>query len=237
MPESRAPLSGAPPGASLPGVPSDRALLLDIGVVLLKSAWELADDFERLNGLPARTIPGRGPFDDADRGGDPLWDRHLAGDLTERDYWLGNAEVAVANGAPLNGHPQLMRAIFQHPGIEPARPEALALLGEARAAGIRTAVFSNELMDFQGRSWVEDQEWFGLFDVIIDASETGIRKPDPAAYQVVIDAVGLSPGRMVFVDDNPAYVAGGAAAGMRTVLLDVLGPQTAFDEAARLLGL
>jgi HAD superfamily hydrolase (TIGR01509 family) len=211
-----------------------RALLLDVGVVLLKSAWEIADEFEQLNGLAARTIPGRGPFD---VGGDPLWDRHLAGELTEREYWLGNADVAVANGAPLHGHPQLMRAMFQQPGINPARPEAVELLRRSRSAGHLNAVFSNELMDFQGRAWVEAQEWFELFDVIVDASEIGIRKPDAEAYDAVIAAVGLPAESLVFVDDNPSYAAGGTRAGMQSVLLDVLHPRKAFAEAARLLDL
>jgi putative hydrolase of the HAD superfamily len=217
-----------------PPSPPTQGLLLDVGVVLLKSAWEIADEFERINALPPRTIPGRGPFD---VGGDPLWDRHLAGELTEREYWLGNADDAVANGAPLNGHPQLMRAIFQQPGIDPARPEAVSLLRAARSAGIRTAVFSNELMDFQGREWVEAQVWFDLFDVIVDASEIGIRKPDAAAYEFVTKAVGLPVEDLVFVDDNPSYVEGGRRAGMQSVFLDVLNPAAAFDEAAELLGL
>lgn len=217
-----------------PQSPPTQGLLLDVGVVLLKSAWEIADEFERINGLAPRTIPGRGPFD---VGGDPLWDRHLAGELTEREYWLGNADVAVANGAPLNGHPQLMRAIFQQPGIDPARPEAVSLLRRARSAGVATAVFSNELMDFQGRDWVESQEWFDLFDVIVDASEIGIRKPDPAAYEFVTKVVALPVESLVFVDDNPSYVEGGRLAGMQSVFLDVLDPAAAFDEAAKLLGL
>ena len=39
-----------------------QALLLDVGVVLFKSAWEIADDYERLRGLPAGTVVGRGPL-------------------------------------------------------------------------------------------------------------------------------------------------------------------------------
>ena len=213
---------------------TQRALLLDVGVVLFKSAWEIADEFEQLNSLAPGTVPGRGPFQP---GGDPLWQRHLVGELTEREYWLGNADVAVAQGAPLHGHPQLMRAMFQQPGIDPVRPEGMRVLLAARDAGIRTAIFSNELMDFQGREWVEAQDWFGLFDVVVDASETGLRKPDSAAYDLAIDVVGLPADALVFVDDNPSYVAGGTKAGMRAVLLDVLDPAAAFDEAARLLGL
>ncbi len=211
-----------------------RGLLLDVGVVLLKSAWEIADEFERLNELAPRTVPGRGPFD---AGGDPLWDRHLTGELTERDYWLGNADAAVANGAPLNGHPHLMRAMFQQPGIEPARTGAVALLRRCRAAGLPTGIFSNELMDFQGREWVESREWFGLFDVCWDATERGIRKPDPAAYSSAAEEIGVAPADLVFVDDNPRYVAAGSEAGMISVLLDVLDPEAAFDEAAGHLGL
>jgi FMN phosphatase YigB (HAD superfamily) len=210
-----------------------QGLLLDVGVVLLKSAWEIADDFERLNDLPARTIPGRGPFD---AGGDPLWRRHLAGELTERDYWLGNAEEAVRRGAPLNGHPHLMRAMFQHPGIEVARAGAVDLLLRARAAEVTTAIFSNELMDFQGRAWVEAQTWFPLFDVVFDATERGIRKPDQQAYDEVVAEVGLPARDLVFVDDNPRYAEAGTRAGMRAVLLDVLDPDAAFAEAGRLLG-
>lgn len=225
------PMAGPDPTGYSPRV---TALLLDVGVVLLKSAWEIADDFERLTGIPPRTIPGRGPFDG---GVDELWQRHLAGELTERDYWLGNAEIAVRRGAPLMGQPHLMRAMFQHPDIDPARPEAVALLRACKAAGLTAAIFSNELMDFQGRAWVESQPWFPLFDLVYDATEQGIRKPDPAAYAAVIDSVGLPADQLVFVDDNPAYALAGERAGMQSVLLDVLNPGAAFDIAAHLLGL
>lgn len=226
MPTSTGPDSAGPDsdGPDLSG----SALLLDVGVVLLKSAWEIADTFEQLCGLEPRTIPGRGPFDE---GGDPLWVRHLAGELTEREYWLGNADIAVSRGAPLNGQPHLMRAMFQHPEITPHRTEALELLRWAKARGITTAIFSNELMDFQGREWVERQEWYPLFDVVVDATEVGIRKPDQRIYDIVVDEVGLPAKRCVFVDDNPSYTAGGDAAGMISVLLDVLDPAAAFDSA------
>ena len=211
-----------------------RGLLLDVGVVFFKSAWEVADDFERLNNLAPGTVPGRGPLDAA---GDAMWERHRAGEITERDYWLTFAQRAVDNGAPLNGHPTLMRAIFQQPGVQGVRPEGLALVERCRAAGIACGILTNELMDFQGRDWVQAQAWFDWFPVLVDSSELGIRKPDPRAYETAIELMGIPAHDLVFIDDNPIYVEGGTAVGLRSILLDVRDPAAAFDEAARELGL
>lgn len=211
-----------------------RGLLLDVGVVLFKSAWEIADEYERLRGLKPGTVVGRGPLDP---GGDARWQRYLDGEATEREYWLDFADRAVANGAPLDGHPTLMRAMFQTPGIDPIRPEAISLVERALAAGLSVGILTNELMDFQGRSWVESQPWFALFPVLVDSSELGIRKPDPRAYEVAIDLMALPADQLVFIDDNPTYVDGGIRAGMVSVLLDVRDPARAFDEAAIALGL
>lgn len=213
---------------------SARGLLLDVGVVFFKSAWEIADDYERLRGLPAGTVIGRGPLDPE---GDERWQRYLAGEATEREYWLDFAAKAQANGAPLDGHPTLMRAMFQTPGIEVTRPEAIELVHAARATDHRVGILTNELMDFQGREWVESQEWFNWFHILIDSTELGVRKPDPYPYQVAIEKMGLSAQEIVFIDDNPTYVAGGEAVGLQSLLLDVREPSAVFADAARRLGL
>jgi putative hydrolase of the HAD superfamily len=92
-------------------------------------------------------------------------------------------------------------------------------------------------MDFQGRDWVESQAWFSDFPVLVDSSELGIRKPDPRPYLLSAELLGLPPEDIVFIDDNPSYVEGGLAVGMRSILLDVLDPAQAFDTARAELGL
>jgi len=211
-----------------------RGLLLDVGVVFFKSAWEIADDYERLRGLPTGTVEGRGPLDPA---GDALWERYLAGEITERDYWLTFAARAQANGAPLDGHPTLMRAMFQQPGVDAVRPEALALVESCVAEDRRVGILTNELMDFQGREWVESQSWFGYFPVLVDSTELGVRKPKPEPYLVAIEQMDLPADAIVFIDDNPTYVQGGLDVGLRSLLLDVRDPAAVFQEAARELGL
>lgn len=212
-----------------------QGLLLDVGVVLFKSAWEMADDYERLHGLPHGTIVGRGPFD-ADHP-DEAWDSYCRGEITERDYWLAFADKAVANGTPLDGHPHLMRAIHQHPEIDGVRREARALIDDCKAADKALGILTNEMMDFQGRAWVEAQPWFADFPVLIDSSELGIRKPDPRPYLMACLGLGLPPQDVVFIDDNPLYVEGGRAVGLRSILLEVLDPAAAFDAARAELGL
>jgi len=210
-----------------------RGLLLDVGVVFFKSAWEVADDYERLRGLPVGTVQGRGPLE----GEDELWNAYERGEITERDYWLTFASRAQERGAPLDGHPTLMRAMFQQPGIEAVRPEGLALVEACRAADIKVGILTNELMDFQGRDWVESQPWFPWFPVLVDSSELGARKPDRRPYEVAIEQMGMPADEIVFIDDNPTYVNGGVACGLRSVLLDVRDPAAAFREAAVELGL
>lgn len=209
-------------------------LLLDVGVVFFKSAWEIADDYERLRGLPPGTVVGRGPLDP---GGDARWQRYLAGEATEREYWLDFAAQAVANGAPLDGHPTLMRAMFQTPGIDVVRPEARDLVDRALLDGRRLGILTNELIDFQGRPWVQSQDWYPHFQVLVDSFELGVRKPDPKPYLVAIERMGLPADRIVFIDDNPTYVRGGLDVGLRSILLDVSDPASAFMLAAELLDL
>ena len=216
-------------------MPPAQGLLLDVGVVLFKSAWEIADDYERLRGLPPGTVVGRGPLEWT--APDETWERYRAGEITERDYWLTFADTAVANGAPLDGHPHLMRAMFHQTGVQPERPEAMQLIAECKAAGKVLGILTNELMDFQGREWVEQRPWFPDFPVLVDSSELGIRKPDLRPYEIAVDQMGLAPDQVVFIDDNPAYVEAGVRAGLRCVLLDVLDPAAAFDTARSELGL
>ncbi len=211
-----------------------RGLLLDVGVVFFKSAWEIADDYERHRGLEPGTVQGRGPLDDA---GDDLWEQYQRGEITERDYWLTFAQKAEDRGAPLDGHPTLMRAMFQQPGVDAVRPEGLAVVEACVESGLRVGILTNELMDFQGREWVESQPWFGHFPVLVDSSELGSRKPDPTPYLVAIERMELQPDEIVFIDDNPTYVEGGEKVGLRSVLLDVRDPAGAFRQAVLQLGL
>lgn len=50
------------------------------------------------------------------------------------------------------------------------------------------------------------------------SADLGVRKPDPAAYQAVIEAHGGRPADITLIDDRPVNLAAAAALGLRTVL-------------------
>jgi putative hydrolase of the HAD superfamily len=84
---------------------------------------------------------------------------------------------------------------------------------------------------------VARQEHLKLFDVIVDASLTGVMKPDPRAFRGGAEALGLPPEQVVFLDDMPWNVEGARQAGMTAVRVPWDGPGPAIDTARNLLDL
>ena len=61
----------------------------------------------------------------------------------------------------------------------------------------------------------------GVFCQIISIEDTGYYgKPEAAAYQHALDALGLKPEEVLFIDDTPRYVQGYLAMGGRGLLID-----------------
>ena len=50
------------------------------------------------------------------------------------------------------------------------------------------------------------------------SSEVGLRKPDPAIYELAAERLGLPPAACVYVDDLPGNLKPARALGMATVL-------------------
>jgi putative hydrolase of the HAD superfamily len=212
--------------------PAPKGVLLDVGGVLLPTPWELLADFEARNGWPSGTLPWRGPLDPAT---DPLWRALRAGRLGSAAYFERRAaEISRLLGVR-RSWPEVTRALFDTPDGLAVRPEGRALVAEVRAAGLRTGLLTSKLLAFLGRPLVERSDLLSSFDMLLDESETGIAKPDPRAYTQAAEGMGLDPAAIVFVDDDPANVAGADAAGMVGVHFDVADPAGSFDRVRRRL--
>jgi epoxide hydrolase-like predicted phosphatase len=96
-------------------------------------------------------------------------------------------------------------------------PEAAMLDGvrAVRRAGVRTGLLSNSWGDALA---YDDALLDELFDSWVISSQVGLRKPDPAIYELAAERLGVPPGACVFVDDLPGNLKPARALGMATVL-------------------
>jgi putative hydrolase of the HAD superfamily len=103
-----------------------------------------------------------------------------------------------------------------------------------RADGYRTALVTNNVREIAGQ-WRQIVPLDELFDVVIDSSEVGMRKPNPAIYLHTLELLGeVEPDRAVFLDDAPGNVEGARRAGLLAILVD--DPAAAVAELDAVLG-
>lgn len=212
-----------------------KALILDFGGVVTRTLFETHDVTERALGLAPGTLTWKGPFDPA---ADLLWQRMQNREITERDYWM---ERTRETGRLIGEDWTDMKTFVQRArGAEPdlvLRPEARETILAAKAAGMKLAILSNELDLFYGVDFRKRFPLIDLFDVIVDATYTGILKPDPRAYEQAIRDVGVDKKDCVFVDDQKKNIEGADAVGLPNVHFDVTRPAESYAEARAMLGL
>ena len=117
------------------------------------------------------------------------------------------------------------------------RPEAETLIRQARAPGHRVGLLTNELELFHGPEVYGAFEILGSFDAIVDATHTGILKPEPRAYQLAVESLDASFESVVFVDDQQKNIDGAIGCGIEAIRLDITNPELGFDDVRRALKL
>jgi putative hydrolase of the HAD superfamily len=196
-----------------------RALLLDFGSVISVSVFERHRESERRLGVKPGTLRWRGPLDVA---GDPLWQAMQQDRISERDYWAQRARETgeLLGEAGWDMATFLKRTRDDDPNAV-VRPQIARLVRRARARGLRTGILSNELELFWGHDYIARMDIVRDVDVVIDATHTGALKPDALAYSKAVDAFGLEPARILFVDDQFRNIAGAVAAGLQVQYFDI----------------
>ncbi len=114
------------------------------------------------------------------------------------------------------------------------RDEMVALAREVRAAGLRTALVTNNLAEFRDH-WRRSLPLDDLFDVVVDSSEVGMRKPDLRIFTLTLARLGIAdPTAALFLDDFHGNVTAARRAGLRGLLVEP-DPAAAIAEVRRLV--
>ncbi|HMI93437.1 MAG TPA: HAD family phosphatase [Polyangiales bacterium] len=202
-----------------------RAVIFDLGGVVLGSPLHAFRDYESELGLPAGSL-GRAVNA---AGAEGAWSRLERGELAMDQFFTAfDAEMAAA-GAQISAV-ALMERIALASGV---RPQMVAAIRRLRARGLRTAALTN--------NWVNADQTLKMdtlrdeFDVFVESAREGMRKPDPRIYQLVCDRLGVAPAEAVFLDDIGENLKAARALGMATIKVD--DPDQALAELERTLGL
>jgi len=132
------------------------------------------------------------------------------GEMTIPDFeQILQEQMEARTGKPFPGEGMVARmfAMFDH------APDMNGLVYRAREQGLKTALISN--------SWGNDYPrdgWDDMFDAVVISHEVGLRKPDPAIFELATSQLGVSAADCVFVDDLAHNVAAAVAIGMVGVL-------------------
>ena len=202
-----------------------KAVLFDFGGVVLTSPFEAFAAHEQEMGLPdgfIRQLNATNPDSNA-------WAKLERNEVDIEGFCELFEEEAAAAGHTISGVAVLECLSGQ------VRPEMVEALRRIKAAGLPLALLTNNFTTGDVAEHRPDvAEAMALFDVVIESSKAGVRKPDPAAYQLVLDELTVEPDEVVFLDDLGLNLKPARAMGMSTI--KVVDPDEALAELESVVG-
>ena len=211
------------------------AVLWDFGGVILSSPFEAFNHYEATAGLPRdfiRTVNATHPHTNA-------WARLERSEITPVEFDDAFAADAAALGQQVRGSDVLALLAGE------IRPRMVAALDAVKAAGLRTACLTNNVVTGdpahgEASTVASDREValaaiMARFDVIVESSKVGVRKPEPRFYEIACELLGVVPTECVFLDDLGINLKPAAAMGMQTI--KVVDPDEALAALSKVLAL
>lgn len=193
------------------------AVIWDFGGVFTTSPFEAFARYERERGLPPdliRRINGANHLENA-------WAKFERAELD-----LSGFDAAFAAEAAVLGHHVPGRDVIGllAGDFRPEMIEALRRIKTKFKTGcITNNVPANQTGSAEGRS-LYAREVMELFDHLIESAKTGIRKPDPRIYEMMCEALGVTPQSCIYLDDLGVNLKPARAMGMHTIKVEN-GPQ------------
>jgi putative hydrolase of the HAD superfamily len=101
-------------------------------------------------------------------------------------------------------------------GLAPNEP-MIELMAALRAEGYRMALVTNNVREWEPR-WRAMAPIDDIFELVIDSAYVGMRKPDPAIYELTVRRLGVPAPACLFVDDLEPNCAAAREAGMQAIV-------------------
>ena len=198
-----------------------RATLWDFGGVILSSPFEAFGHYEHAHGLPSgfiRRLNATNPHTNA-------WAHLERGDIDFDEFCSRFEAEAKDAGGSLDAREVMLLLRGE---IRPAMVEAVRRCHQR----LKTALLTNNFVTDEGP--MDFEAVFSHFDVIVESSKAGVRKPEPEFYRLACEALAIEPPEAVFLDDLGHNLKPARELGMTTI--KVTDPDRALDELEAVVG-
>ncbi|XP_015221642.2 acyl-CoA dehydrogenase family member 10 isoform X1 [Lepisosteus oculatus] len=204
-----------------------KAVIFDMGGVLLPSPYKNAAELELRHAVPVGTIA------QAMRLGDKssAWKRFITGEMSAAEFPDAfGKECSEIAGCSVPVDLFLAELMTGHMAQQlPAMTEAIQCI---RAEGLKTAVLSNNFFLHDGQTFLPVDR--SQFSVVVESCIEGMCKPDPRIYRLCAERLGVLPEESVFLDDVGQNVTAAQQLGFRAI--KVGDPGAAIGELQGTLG-
>ncbi|XP_077318134.1 acyl-CoA dehydrogenase family member 10 [Lithobates pipiens] len=187
-----------------------KAVVFDMGGVLLPSPYKLAEEWEIRNNVPGGTIK-QAILTGGESG---PWMKYMRGELSAQGFVeeFGHLCSNITGGTvPVQSFLTDLTSnemVKQHP----AMTEAIQCI---RAEGLKTAVLSNNFFVHSGESFLPIDRSY--FDVVVESCLEGVCKPDPRIYHLCAERLSVQPAEAIFLDDIGQNLKAAAQLGFTTI--------------------
>jgi epoxide hydrolase-like predicted phosphatase len=189
------------------------AVIFDFGGVFTSSPFTGLHQWHVEKGLdPAKGL--RLVFGPYDQDTDHPWHRVERGEIALEAAAEQIKALAAESGMDLD-----LREMFGAlGGADGARQDVVEIALDIRRRGFRTALITNNIAEFSDgwRAMIPVEE---IFEVVVDSSAIGIRKPNPRIYELTLEQLGVDAGASVFLDDAVGNIDAARAVGMHAILV------------------
>ncbi len=208
-----------------------KAILWDFGGVLTTSPFEAFNRYEEMHDVPQDFIRGINAVNPTTNAWSKLENGLISIDAFDREF---EAESRAA-GYPIPGK-DVLRLLSGA-----IRPRMVSALKQCKQQ-FKIGCLTNNIKPDEGSALNKNDEQLGeyldimgLFDVIIESSVEGVRKPDPEIYRIALSHLAVNAGECVFLDDLGINLKPARAMGMQTI--KVLTVNEALEELTQHTGI
>jgi HAD superfamily hydrolase (TIGR01509 family) len=141
----------------------------------------------------------------------------LLHDMAARADAPPSAAERVALAQELHRRKNAFYAGLVQAGAIAARPGVQRLMDECSAAGVAMAIATTTSGSNVQALFTRllGPAWRKRFGAVVCAEDAPVKKPDPQAYRLALQGLGLAPGQAFALEDSPAGLAAARAAGVR----------------------